>query len=306
MPAASAAVTPAISPSVCIIRVKPVGAIPNGSATRSPSTIARGVDARDVAQDRGVELHVGEGLARPGQRHLAVGGAVGVVERRLRRTPLGDPAQVLDRQRGGQPPLLRREGRLLELQQRPQVVRLGQLALHRGSSGLGGVADEDVRAGDERPQVLQACPTRGRAARACTSTLPMRGRLDRAREHGQAECGRRSAGTAVRSARRRRRRGRRCSSRPGQRRPPCAARRRRPRPGSRRCAHRLGGRRRAPAAPASAHASAMRADHVARRQEARVVGVEDRDRARQRRRLGEQRRRGRRRGRAAPTRAATR
>ncbi len=38
MPAASAAVTPAISPSVCIIRVNPVGAIPNGSATRLPST----------------------------------------------------------------------------------------------------------------------------------------------------------------------------------------------------------------------------------------------------------------------------
>ena len=38
IPAASAAVTPAISPSVCIIRVNPVGAIPNGSATRWPST----------------------------------------------------------------------------------------------------------------------------------------------------------------------------------------------------------------------------------------------------------------------------
>ena len=38
MPAAAAAVAPAISPSVCIIRVKPVGAIPNGSATRAPST----------------------------------------------------------------------------------------------------------------------------------------------------------------------------------------------------------------------------------------------------------------------------
>ena len=43
MPAASAAVAPAISPSVCIIRVKPVGAIPNGSAARAPST------SRDVS-----------------------------------------------------------------------------------------------------------------------------------------------------------------------------------------------------------------------------------------------------------------
>ncbi len=38
MPAASAAVAPAISPSDCIIRVNPVGAMPNGSADRTPST----------------------------------------------------------------------------------------------------------------------------------------------------------------------------------------------------------------------------------------------------------------------------
>jgi len=38
MPAFAAACAPAISPSVCIIRVKPVGAIPNGSATGAPST----------------------------------------------------------------------------------------------------------------------------------------------------------------------------------------------------------------------------------------------------------------------------
>ena len=38
IPAAPAAVAPAISPSVCIIRVKPVGAIPNGSADGAPRT----------------------------------------------------------------------------------------------------------------------------------------------------------------------------------------------------------------------------------------------------------------------------
>ena len=43
MPAAWAAVAPAISPSACIIRVNPVGAMPNGSATRLPST------SRDVS-----------------------------------------------------------------------------------------------------------------------------------------------------------------------------------------------------------------------------------------------------------------
>ena len=36
MPAAAAAVAPAISPSVCMSRVKPVGAMPNGSAERPP------------------------------------------------------------------------------------------------------------------------------------------------------------------------------------------------------------------------------------------------------------------------------
>ena len=36
MPAAPAAAAPAISPSDCIIRVKPVGAMPNGSAEVPP------------------------------------------------------------------------------------------------------------------------------------------------------------------------------------------------------------------------------------------------------------------------------
>jgi hypothetical protein len=38
IPAAPAAAAPARSPSVCIIRVKPVGAMPNGKAERAPST----------------------------------------------------------------------------------------------------------------------------------------------------------------------------------------------------------------------------------------------------------------------------
>ena len=38
MPARAAACAPAISPSVCIIRVNPVGAMPNGIATGPPST----------------------------------------------------------------------------------------------------------------------------------------------------------------------------------------------------------------------------------------------------------------------------
>ncbi len=38
MPAAAAAPAPAVSPSVCIIRVNPVGAMPNGSSERRPRT----------------------------------------------------------------------------------------------------------------------------------------------------------------------------------------------------------------------------------------------------------------------------
>ena len=68
--------------------------------------LARGVDRRDVAQDRRDELDVGERLAGPGQRDLAVGGAVGVVEGGLRRTPLGDPAEVVDGQGLVEPALL--------------------------------------------------------------------------------------------------------------------------------------------------------------------------------------------------------
>ncbi len=49
MPAASAAVTPAISPSVCISRVNPVGAIPNGSAVGAPST-SREVSTLDTSR----------------------------------------------------------------------------------------------------------------------------------------------------------------------------------------------------------------------------------------------------------------
>ena len=39
MPAAPAAPAPAVSPSVCISRVKPVGAMPNGSADGPPNTV---------------------------------------------------------------------------------------------------------------------------------------------------------------------------------------------------------------------------------------------------------------------------
>jgi len=59
----------------------------------------------DIAQDPGVELDVLEGLAGARQRELTLGGTVRVVESGPGRAPLGDPSQVLDRQRGVEPPL---------------------------------------------------------------------------------------------------------------------------------------------------------------------------------------------------------
>ena len=49
MPARPAARAPARSPSVCIMRVKPVGAMPNGYATGAPST-SRDVDTCDTSR----------------------------------------------------------------------------------------------------------------------------------------------------------------------------------------------------------------------------------------------------------------
>ena len=71
----------------------------------SPRTFAAGVHLRDVSQDRWVKLDVAERLSGPGQRQFLFGGAVGVVERGFRGAALGDSPQILDRQRGIEPPL---------------------------------------------------------------------------------------------------------------------------------------------------------------------------------------------------------
>lgn len=49
MPARAAARAPAISPSVCIIRVKPVGAMPNGRFRGTPRT-SQPVDTVDTSR----------------------------------------------------------------------------------------------------------------------------------------------------------------------------------------------------------------------------------------------------------------
>jgi hypothetical protein len=76
--------------------------------------------------------------AWPLERDLGLGGAVGVVEGGLRRPALSDVAQVVDRQRGVEPSLLRVEFRLLEPHELEDLVRLGELALgHLGAAPRG-------------------------------------------------------------------------------------------------------------------------------------------------------------------------
>jgi hypothetical protein len=61
--------------------VKPVGAIPNGSATVPPSTLVDVSTCETSLRMDGVELDVLERLAGARQRELVLGRAVGVVER---------------------------------------------------------------------------------------------------------------------------------------------------------------------------------------------------------------------------------
>ena len=54
-----------------------------------------------------MKLDVAEGLSGTLDGQLVLGGAVGVVECRLRGAPFGDAPQILDGQRGIQAPLAR-------------------------------------------------------------------------------------------------------------------------------------------------------------------------------------------------------
>lgn len=86
-----------------------------------------GVDLTGPAQDGRGELDVFECLAGPVHRDLGLGSAVGVVERRARRAPLRDRAQVVDGQRAPESALLAVQLRLLETHQLEDLARLGQL-----------------------------------------------------------------------------------------------------------------------------------------------------------------------------------
>ena len=74
-----------------------------------------------------MKLDVLERLPRPGQRQLALGRAVGVVERSLRGSAFGDDAQIIDRQRLVEPAFATIQLGLLELHQLEKLRRFGEL-----------------------------------------------------------------------------------------------------------------------------------------------------------------------------------
>ena len=108
--------------------------MPNGSALGPAEDRRGGVDVGGAAEDAGVELDVLERLPGAGERELALGRAVGVVERGLRGAALGDRAQVADRERRVEAALAPVELRLLELHELQELGGLGQLAFHHGDS----------------------------------------------------------------------------------------------------------------------------------------------------------------------------
>ena len=80
---------------------------PERQRDRPPST-SRDVSTVETSRRiDGTNSTSRERLPGAGQRDLRLGGAVGVVERGLRRAPLGDPTQVVDGQRLLEPPGLR-------------------------------------------------------------------------------------------------------------------------------------------------------------------------------------------------------
>ena len=162
MPAAPAADAPAISPSVCMSRVNPVGAMPNGSALGPPRISIDVSTSRRGAEDAGVELDVLERLARAGERELALGGAIGVVERRLGRAALRDRAQIGDRERGVEAALAAVELGLLELHELEQLSGLGELA-----GDHGGCLSSAWRAGEARFGVVAGDVVVEEGAGAC-------------------------------------------------------------------------------------------------------------------------------------------
>ncbi len=114
------------------------GGDPHGQTGPAAQDVGAEVDAGDIAQDPGPEFDVEERLAGAAQGDFGLGGAVGVVERGLRRAALGHVAQIPDGARAAKPggPA---ELRLLELHQRGKVCVPGRAALQGGGKSAGGV-----------------------------------------------------------------------------------------------------------------------------------------------------------------------
>ena len=84
------------SPAWCIIRVNPVGAKAKGSADGPPSRVVEVSMCETSRSTEGRNSRSAERGPRTGQRELALGGAVRVVEHRPRRAAPGDLPQVAD------------------------------------------------------------------------------------------------------------------------------------------------------------------------------------------------------------------
>ena len=133
-PISSATDATARSPSVCIMRVKPVGAKTNGKAERLPRMSRPVSTRRHVVQHRRAELHPGERLPGAAQRVLAVGRAVAVVEHRAWGAAPRDLPEVGDRRGAPQPSLGGVTDERGGPQQRGELGRTGQASLDHARS----------------------------------------------------------------------------------------------------------------------------------------------------------------------------
>ena len=166
---------PAISPSVCIIRVNPVGAIPNGSATRLPSTSREVSTVGDVAQDRRdgtrrPRTPAGPGPARPRRRR----------RRRCSRRRPSAYAACATRRRSSMVSAFSSRRRLadssgfLNCSSGAQVVRLRYLTLHRDASAF--VGRWRTGGGSGRPATAgpRECRTEHRSREPAPGRCPAR------------------------------------------------------------------------------------------------------------------------------------
>ena len=173
---------------------EPVGAMPNGSSTRLPSTCQPVSTAETSRRMAGLNCSSAKArLARPGRSRLLR--AVCVVERGFGCAPFGDTAQVGDGQGGVQPAPGRIDDGSLELHQGTQVMRAWELALHQYGAclpcgRLSGLVPSSASRGCSAATAITSWCSR----RACRR--PVRGNINRPGPNGS---GRWSSHAAARS-----------------------------------------------------------------------------------------------------------